>query len=561
MNGIKTIHLVLRDSQETKDKGHEIQLANLVEALDNYPEFKDYDTIVYPFIQPAFEPEYLKDRPDLLLLLDNLEKGDIVAFDLIDRMSRNEFVSADFRRELLHKGITRILFTKGMLDMSNRTQASSESGKAHDDSVALFKKLKAGKAFWREEGSYVGGRIHYGYETFRDGSRFRGGGLTRYRENPEKASNFKLIQQLYLEFRSTTDVAIKLNDRGISGPKIDKWRSVTVGRILRNKFYLGMKVKDGNWDIPPLTDEDTFNQIQGIMDENLKKFPGPGPVNFIMMRGMIKCRRCGAGVRPMPDFRRDYWRYYCGHRFLNKEARKEWGGNICRCDLPSVRCDKVHDFVWDIVKEMVKNPNKLRENLRLTQDAGFVDKVEFDALCVDKEKQLRRLDDIERKLLDLYLDPEEKIDKREYERRRKALDAQRVGLQQDMHNLQVNLAKKEDQTDKLRQIEENVEAIRAAIDDFTEEDKRAFLQLIELEVEVEYSDKEGWQVWLSGIFDMFAEKSLVLADALSSHHEFLLMMMKTGCIRILPNGRRNLLLMARINTSIILLVKITLTRI
>ena len=91
--------------------------------------------------------------------------------------------------------------------------------------------------------------------------------------------NFKLIQQLYLEFRSTTDVAIKLNERGLPSPRIGKWRSVTVARILRDKFYLGMKDKNGDWAIPPLTDEDTFNQIQEIIDGNRKKFPGPGPVD------------------------------------------------------------------------------------------------------------------------------------------------------------------------------------------------------------------------------------------------------------------------------------------
>ena len=518
MNGIKTIHLCLRDSQETGDKGHEIQLQNLLGALDNYPEFQDYDIVVYTFIQPAFEPEYLKDRPDLLLILDNLEKGDIVAFDIIDRMSRNEFVAADFRRELLHKGIARILFTKGIMDITNRAHAASESGKAHDDSAAHFKKLKIGKDFWREEGSYVGGRVHYGYETFRDGSRHRGGGLTRYKENPNTEPTFKLIQQLYIERRSSTDVALELTARGIASPKIDKWRSVTVCRILRDKFYLGKKDKDEKWVIPPLTDEVTFNQIQVILNENRKRFTGPKPANFIMMRGMITCRRCGTPIRPMSDFRRDYWRYYCGHRFLNKERREELGGNTRHCDLPSLRCNALHEFIWNTVKDIIKNPNKLKENLKLTQENGFVDKVEFEALLRDKEKQLKRLDMVEKKLLDLYLDLEEKIDKREYERRKVALDAQRASLRGDISTLRSSFTTKQDLSDKLHQIEENILAIRSAIDSFSEEEKRAFLQLIGLEVELDYSDKEGWQVWISGIFDMFAEKSLCLPDALCSNH-------------------------------------------
>ena len=45
------------------------------------------------------------------------------------------------------------------MDITNRAHAASESGKAHDDSAAHFKKLKIGKDFWREEGSYVGGRF------------------------------------------------------------------------------------------------------------------------------------------------------------------------------------------------------------------------------------------------------------------------------------------------------------------------------------------------------------------------------------------------------------------
>ena len=118
----------------------------------------------------------------------------------------------------------------------------------------------------------------------------------------------------------------------------------------------------------------------------------------------------------------------------------------------------------------------------------------------------------------------------------KLLEAQRASLNDDVRSLRASFVKNEDQSDRLRQIEDNIDAIRSAIDDFSDEEKRAFLQLIELEVEIDHSDGDGWNVGISGILDMFAEKSLALPSVLSSNHSSSLTTTRADYIRIFLLG-------------------------
>ncbi|MHB8603584.1 MAG: recombinase family protein [Nitrosotalea sp.] len=286
----------------------------------------------------------------------------------------------------------------------------------------------------------------YGYSYFRkqvDGS---GGFITICEEET------KIVQQIFSwighDRISSGEVCRRLNNNKVSTRKGGPfWSRRTVLGILRNTAYKGMaafgktkqcakriplrpqkgaenggtnysiqKQSIDKWifiPVPKLIEEELFEIVQNQLDENRSKVRTRKRGQTYLLQGLVLCAHCRHAYYGKPTTTRAGKKltYY---RCIGTDAYRYGGQRIC--DNLQLRTDLLETIVWDEVKKLLQNPQRLKaEYERRLSTTEKVNEREITILNKQSEKTNKNIS----RLIDAYSGG--LIEKNEFEPRVKVM--------------------------------------------------------------------------------------------------------------------------------------------
>ncbi|WP_159457844.1 recombinase family protein [Virgibacillus dakarensis] len=181
----------------------------------------------------------------------------------------------------------------------------------------IKKRLRAGKKAGAMKGNWVNGKAPYGYEYSHKTKKL----IPDTTGNP---SPVEIVQSVFNDVcknnMSTSEIAYKLNRKGIYTNSGAYWSNTAISRMLKQEVYLGktiygkssgsghknkkttpLKFKDkSEWIIvnnahEPIISEEIFEDVQQIMGRS-KKVIATRKSKISALSGLIKCKCCGAGM-------------------------------------------------------------------------------------------------------------------------------------------------------------------------------------------------------------------------------------------------------------------------
>ncbi len=324
------------------------------------------------------------DRPALNRLRKAVEEGriDIVFSYDPDRLSRNLSDLLLLDGEFTKQGIK--------LDFVTQEMDSSPEGRmffAIRGAVAQYEREKIRERCVRgmrekaRQGKVLGGSCApFGYTYDKEKSTLV--------EDPEHAAIIKMIFRIYAtENLSIMALASRLNSFNLPTPGGgEKWRSSTLGRMLRNETYAGKLYEFRNYrvepkirrkafdkhkksstairpreewvsvSVPAIVPMDLFEAVQKKLSRNLE-LARRNTKNEYLLSGVLHCSFCGGrmGGHVMHGVR-----YYgCYQKYKSEKTHHTPDGKPILCRCPEIKADIIESQVWDEICGLIRDPDTL----------------------------------------------------------------------------------------------------------------------------------------------------------------------------------------------------------
>jgi site-specific DNA recombinase len=187
----------------------------------------------------------VRDRPGLNALLAQLQGGDVILAESIDRLSRDqEDIAAIFKR-VRFAGARIVTLSEGEIGVLHVGLKGTMSQLFREDLADKTRRGQTGRVL----AGFNPGGLAYGYRRV---ARFddRGDPIHGLRVIDEEAA--AIVRRIFAEFvdgRSPRDIARRLNAEGIPGPSGGAWSSASINGdrvrgngILQNDLYRGLLV-------------------------------------------------------------------------------------------------------------------------------------------------------------------------------------------------------------------------------------------------------------------------------------------------------------------------------
>ena len=292
----------------------------------------------------------------------------------------------------------------------------------------------------------------------------------------------RVIQDMFhwvaVERLSISQVARKLKERGLVSPRgRSYWDRGTVWGILRNPAYKGQaafgkrkiverqarlrplrqqpeqprrpvsysRTPPEEWisiAVPAIVEEDLFDAVNHQLQENKQRHRLAQHTARYLLQGLVICRECGFALCGRRMQKR--WYYRC----VGNVARRMTGQKVC--GNHSVRGDMLEEAVWNDVKALLANPQRVREEYqrRLAPNTG----PQAGSKARDPQATVRHVQRQIGRLIDAY--SEGLISKEDFEPRVR-------GARQRLSQFQAaaeSLARQEDQQRQMRLVIGQLEA-------------------------------------------------------------------------------------------------------
>lgn len=303
----------------------------------------------------------IKERPKLNELINDIEAGKITSVWMRrqDRLARLGITVLTFADAIVRNDVHLFFGDKGHINLNDPIQMFHLTVMAGVDALKPAQQSKATKRALTDnakEGK-VSGILPYGY-----------GSKNMYpyiREDEKKIIN--RIYDLYIEGNGTQAIATILNKENIptkyqrmveetNNEKLTSnrkhrngviWQSSTVYGILKNTWYNGLRTYQGvEYDMPQLriVDEVKYNKVQKARELRKNKRFDDRPKYDYLLRGLIKCHKCGRNFIGRTRLKKNDNFYHCSSK----------RSGVSNCGAHSINISKLDSF---IIKHLFTSKN------------------------------------------------------------------------------------------------------------------------------------------------------------------------------------------------------------
>jgi DNA invertase Pin-like site-specific DNA recombinase len=309
------------------------KLSSLQNQMDYYstyilknPEYK----LVGIYYDSGISGLTIDKRPGLKRLIRHCleQRIDVVLTKSISRFSRNAKELLE-TVELLKENNVAVIFEKEKIDSlktRNKFFLTALAAVSQQEALTISEQIKWGV----EKRNKMGRPVflnQYGYRVVEiDGEK-------TFRIVEEEAEVIMRIFRLFLEGTSTYQIALMLTEKGIKRPLgRDVWDCTSVKHLLTNHNFTGNRFTNKVTNIflesrtvinegqenryyimnthPAIIDEETFNEVQSIIDAKKKNRKSPNKVYPLTKR--ITCAYCGSNYQHRKERKVHKWK--CGRK-------------------------------------------------------------------------------------------------------------------------------------------------------------------------------------------------------------------------------------------------------
>jgi site-specific DNA recombinase len=431
MKNIRVALYVRVSTQEQAKEGYSI--GEQTERLELYCEAMCW-TVVNVYTDPGYSGAKL-ERPGLKEMIQDIKSGKIdkVVVYKLDRLSRSQKDTLYLIEDIFLKNST------DFVSMSENFDTATPFGRAMIGILAVFaqlereqikERLTMGREGRAKKGLYTGnGAILIGYDYNKVTGELT---INEYGK--------MLVNEVFRLFNEGTPkktIASKMNNQGLIH-QYGEWNDLTIGRILKNRHYIGEVKFDNKWypgNHEPIIDLSTFEKAQTLLRKQRASWSGTNKAST-PLGGFIYCSRCGAKYqlikwKPKVDGTKTE-QYICNSR--SKKQAKLIKDPNCKNDKYNVK--DLEDIIFGEIRKLKLDPNYIQE-IRLS-DTGQNDKAKIEII----RKEIHDLSEQISSYMDLYAikklsltDVDAKIDP--LIDRRSALEFELDNLMNDLDNTDV----------------------------------------------------------------------------------------------------------------------------
>lgn len=296
--------------------------------------------------------------------------------------------------------------------------------------------------------------------------------------NPNEAEIVKWIYQQFTTYHSPAAITIELNEKAIPTKKNKFWYRQVVRQILMNPAYKGewhylkKQEKPIIIPVPQIIDAATWDKAQEILAESRRLWAKKGRQQYLLS-GLITCVDCGTS---MGGVHTKHW----GRRVRCYTCRKSESTNrIPGCSPQKlINADSLEIIVWDEIKNILSNPEKLVTAINQNIPNHENQKTELTRL----EKQLSETERGRTQLLDVIslglaeLDSNTKHKLYQLKQRKESLERRIAEIKKEF-----SLTVSKNEVKKLKSL---ASSILENIDDLEFEDKKRIVRSLVSQVNV-----------------------------------------------------------------------------
>lgn len=426
-------------TMEQAEEGYSIE--EQIDKLKKFCEVKNW-SIANIYKDGGFSGSNT-DRPGLSQLISDAKrkKFDCVLVYKLDRLSRSQKDTLFLIEDVF--STNNISF----VSINENFDTSTPFGKAMIGILAVFAQLEReqikermvmGKVGRAKSGKAMSwSRVPFGYTYEND----------TYKIDPIQSEIVEQIFSTYLGGMSITKLRDKLNTEGHIGKDVD-WSYRTLRKVLDNPIYAGFnryydQLFEGNHE--PIISKDMFDKVKNELvvrqQEAYEKNNNPRPFQAkYLLSGLLKCGVCGCNFSvnmyaPRKDgSRHKYYKCYSrikqNRAFTNKQHPEG-------CDSPNYPLSELESYVLSSIERFRVNPSEID---KLSSGATEVDLSAY-------EKQIKKLDDSLKKIVELYIDggvPKEVLDSKraKIQQEKNALEKRIEGLESNKTELSAKEGKR-----------------------------------------------------------------------------------------------------------------------
>lgn len=240
--------------------------------------------------------------------------------------------------------------------------------------------------------------------------------------------------------------------------------------------------------VMPIIDETAFEAARAQLLENKKRKRDRQSGHVWLLQGLTVCRRCGYAYYGKTAPRRrgqnevDVLRYY---RCTGTDSQRFEGE--APCSNPPVRADQLEEIVWDRIKALLKDPERVADEYR-RRLARAADGAAAPAELVRLDKQIAALRRGIGRLIDSYA--EGFVEKHEFEPRITGMK-QRLSQLEEHHGAAVRAAQSErDLCLVISRLEDFAAKVSEGLDRLNRAEQREIVRALVKRIEVDSGEIE-----------------------------------------------------------------------
>jgi len=398
-NGHKRAVLYARVSTDDQaDKGY--SLPSQFDAMRKYASAQGFE-IVGEFQDDYSGATPIEFRPEGGKAYTMLQTGgaDVIIAYTIDRFVRPPEDGDEWEMPILIRGLAKLgkeihTVRRGKLNtnFADLLIALLDARKAGEERRDIRERSMRGKRRKVKEGKVIGMRAPYGYRHVRD----EHGKVITLEIDETTARIVRLIFRWYVygdehgKRLSGRAIALRLSEmtilvpgelqRGYKFRKRGKtmWCFLTVNRILKNEVYAGTwwygvatnaQTKREQWEavsasVPAIVSREVWERAQAQRAKN-QAFAKRNAKREYLLSGRIHCGLCGAmytGDFSTNGKKVGGHRYYVDSWYASHHTHLEG-----RCANKRIRADAIEADIWDEIKELFSDINRLWADLKAAQ--------------------------------------------------------------------------------------------------------------------------------------------------------------------------------------------------